>query len=125
MSEYGYGNQPPVIINDRSSEGLADANIRIGNMKTEIAELELKLQVIYQIMIEQGVDPKLFETKIEEALKQRRPNQAQALRKMTKPCPKCGKTVKKSNNSPMLGKCMYCGTDVPFYPSFKNDEDEE
>ena len=27
-----YQNQTPIVINDRSSEGLADANIRIGNM---------------------------------------------------------------------------------------------
>ena len=30
-----YQNQTPIVINDRSSEGLADANIRIGNMLSE------------------------------------------------------------------------------------------
>ncbi len=119
---YGDYNQPPVIINDRSSEGLADANIRISNMKSDIAELEIKLQAMYKIMIEQGVDPKLCEAKIEEVMKERPAVQVPTIQ--AKPCPKCGKAVKKSANAPLLGKCMYCGTSVPFYPSFSSEKND-
>lgn len=115
--------QQVTVINDRSSEGLADANIRIGDMNGQITDLEIKLEAMYRVMVEQGVDPKLFDAKIEEIMKERQEKKGLVSAKpQVKPCPKCGKAVKKSPNAPMLGRCMYCGTNVPFYPSFSNTE---
>ena len=115
--------QQVTVINDRSSEGLADANIRIGDMNAQITDLEIKLEAMYRVMVEQGVDPKLFDAKIEEIMKERQEKKGLISAKpQVKPCPKCGKAVKKSPNAPMLGRCMYCGTNVPFYPSFSNTE---
>ena len=115
--------QQVTVINDRSSEGLADANIRIGDMTGQITDLEIKLEAMYRVMVEQGVDPKLFDAKIEEIMKERQEKKGLVSAKpQVKPCPKCGKAVKKSPNAPMLGRCLYCGTNVPFYPSFSNTE---
>ena len=115
--------QQVTVINDRSSEGLAYANIRIGDMTGQITDLEIKLEAMYRVMVEQGVDPKLFDAKIEEIMKERQEKKGLVSAKpQVKPCPKCGKAVKKSPNAPMLGRCMYCGTNVPFYPSFSNTE---
>ena len=115
--------QQVTVINDRSSEGLAHANIRIGDMTGQITDLEIKLEAMYRVMVEQGVDPKLFDAKIEEIMKERQEKKGLVSAKpQVKPCPKCGKAVKKSPNAPMLGRCMYCGTNVPFYPSFSNTE---
>ena len=115
--------QQVTVINDRSSEGLADANIRIGDMTGQITDLEIKLEAMYRVMVEQGVDPKLFDAKIEEIMKERQEKKGLVSAKpQVKPCPKCGKAVKKSPNAPMLGRCLYCGTNVPFYPSFTNTE---
>ena len=116
-------NENVTVITDRSSEGLADANIRIGDMTGQITDLEIKLEAMYRVMVEQGVDPKLFDAKIEEIMKERQEKKGLVSAKpQVKPCPKCGKAVKKSPNAPMLGRCMYCGTNVPFYPSFANTE---
>ena len=115
--------QQVTVINDRSSEGLADANIRIGDMTGQITDLEIKLEAMYRVMVEQGVDPKLFDAKIEEIMKERQEKKGLVSAKpQVKSCPKCGKAVKKSPNAPMLGRCLYCGTNVPFYPSFSNTE---
>ena len=115
--------QQVTVINDRSSEGLADANIRIGDMTGQITDLEIKLEAMYRVMVEQGVDPKLFDAKIEEIMKERQEKKGLVSAKpQVKPCPKCGKAVKKSPNAPMLGRCMSCGTTAPFYPSFSNTE---
>ena len=111
------------VINDRSSEGLADANIRIGNMNATIAELEIKVQAMYRVMLEQGIDPQVFEAKIDEIMKERAAKTAIPA-PTTKTCPKCGRAVKKSANSPLLGKCMYCGSPVPFTPTFLTQEPE-
>ena len=115
--------QQVTVINDRSSEGLADANIRIGDMTGQITDLEIKLEAMYRVMVEQGVDPKLFDAKIEEIMKERQEKKGLVSAKpQVKSCPKCGKAVKKSPNAPMLGRCLYCGANVPFYPSFSNTE---
>ena len=64
-------NENVTVITDRSSEGLADANIRIGDLNGQITDLEIKLEAMYRVMVEQGVDPKLFDAKIEEIMKER------------------------------------------------------
>ena len=122
-----YETKTPIIINDRSSEGLADANIRIGNMLSEMTELQIKLQAMYLVMLDQGIDPQIFEDKIEEVMKTRVNKKPVSLD--SKPCPKCGRMVKKSSAAPLLGKCLYCGSNVSFSPTFldseKNEEPEE
>ena len=119
-------NQPPVIINERTNESITDANIRIGNLRNTVTDLEIKLEALYRILVERGIDPKVFEDKIEEIMKEKDPvNQSvQALQaqNQSKPCPKCGRPVKKNSNTPLFGKCMYCGLSIPFYPSFKSGE---
>ena len=117
-----YENKTPIIINDRSSEGLADANIRIGNMLSEMTELQIKLQAMYLVMLDKGIDPQVFEDKIEEVMKTRGNRKPVSLD--SKPCPKCGMAVKNTAIMPLFGKCMYCGTKVPFTPSFKKDEEK-
>lgn len=118
-----YENKTPIIINDRSSEGLADANIRIGNMLSEMTELQIKLQAMYLVMLDKGIDPQVFEDKIEEVMKTRGNKKPVSLD--SKPCPKCGRMVKKSSTAPLLGKCLYCGNNVSFAPTFLNVEKEE
>lgn len=118
-----YETKAPVIINDRSSEALADANIRLGNMLSEMAELQIKLQAMYMVMLDQGIDPQVFEDKIEEVMKIRGNKKPVSLD--SKPCPKCGRMVKKSSVAPLLGKCLYCGSNVPFSPTFLYDAKEE
>ena len=118
---YGY-TPPPVVFNERTNEGLTDANARIGKMSSLVAELEVKIEAMYRVMIDQGIDPALFEAKIEEIMKEREIPQPPVIE--SKPCPKCGMAVKNTAIMPLFGKCMYCGTKVPFTPSFKKDEEK-
>ena len=108
--------RPPLIVNSRAGEDVAEANFKIGDMNGRIAELEIKLQAMYCVMLEQGIDPKLFDAKVEELMKER-PTQ-QSGPKQAKPCPECGMAVKPSSEDPFTGKCLYCGGKVTFYPSF-------
>ena len=110
------------VINERTNETITDANLKIGNLTGQIAELEVKLEAMYRVMLEQGIDPELFEKKIEEVMSEKTVNRPAQL--PTKPCIKCGKTVKKNANTPLYGRCMYCGTVVPFYPTFKKEDEE-
>ena len=117
---YDSGNNPTIII-DRSGDGIAEANSKIGDIRSDISDLEIKLQAMYRVMVEQGVDPKLFDKKIEEVMNERAGKKP--IPKQSKPCPKCGRIVRKNGSAPQLGKCMYCGMSVPFYPSFETNEE--
>lgn len=113
---------PPVVINERTNEGLTDANARIGKMSNLVAELEVKIEAMYRVMLDQGIDPALFEAKIEEIMKERETPQPPVIE--SKPCPKCGMAVKNTAIMPLFGKCMYCGTKVPFTPTFIKGEEK-
>jgi hypothetical protein len=123
MSYSANTEHTPIIFNDHHGESLADANIRIGNITSEITELQIKIQAMYQVMLDQGIDPQVFEDKIAEIMKNRTP--ASTIPKDSQPCPKCGRQVKKSTVSPLLGRCLYCGKDVSFAPTFLSGNTQE
>ena len=116
--------QTPIVVNDRSTEALADTNQRLGGVNDQIAALEIKLQAMYRVMVEQGVDPALFEAKIDEIMEERG-IKVPVPQNEVKDCPKCGKPVKKNANTPLLGRCLYCGTVVKFYPTFISEPPKE
>ena len=124
MYSSNHNYQTPIVVNDRSTEALADTNQRLGGVNDQIAALEIKLQAMYRVMIEQGVDPALFEAKIDEIMEERG-IKVPAPQNEVKACPKCGKPVKKNGNTPLLGRCLYCGTVVKFNPTFLSEEPVE
>lgn len=118
---YGGGTTNITVINERTNETITDANLKIGGLVGQVAELEVKLEAMYRVMLEQGIDPEILEKKIEEVMSEKTVSRPAQL--PTKPCPKCGKPVKKNANTPLYGRCMYCSTNVPFYPTFKKREE--
>ena len=124
MYSSNHNYQTPIVVNDRSTEALADTNQRLGGVNDQIAALEIKLQAMYRVMIDQGVDPALFEAKIDEIMEERG-IKVPAPQNEVKACPKCGKPVKKNGNTPLLGRCLYCGTVVKFNPTFLSEEPVE
>lgn len=124
MYSSNHNYQTPIVVNDRSTEALADTNQRLGGVNDQIAALEIKLQAMYRVMVEQGVDPALFEAKIDEIMEERG-IKVPAPQNEVKACPKCGKPVKKNGNTPLLGRCLYCGTVVKFNPTFLSEEPVE
>ena len=117
MSDY---NPPPIIINERTNEGITDANVRIAKLNSLVAELEVKLEAMYRVMLDKGIDPALFEAKIAEIMQEKAVPKPPVIESKT--CPKCGMSVRKTPNAPLYGKCMYCGTSVPFSPTFIKDD---
>lgn len=121
---YGNGSTTNItVINERTNETISEANLKIGGLVGQVAELEVKLEAMYSVMLEKGIDPELFEQKIAEIMSEKTISRPVQL--PTKPCIKCGKPVKKNPNTPLYGRCIYCGTNVPFYPTFKKEEEEQ
>ncbi|MBO4494984.1 MAG: hypothetical protein J5752_03905 [Clostridiales bacterium] len=117
MFDDNYNSARPIIVNDRSTEALTEVNILIGDLKTQVAELEIKLQAMYSVIVEQGVDPQLFESKVEELMKAHVENPTEQKKAYT--CPECGKAVKPSYKDPLTGKCLFCGAKIQIRPSFE------
>ena len=110
--------QPPLTVNDRAGEKVIEANIRIDDIKSQIAEIEIKISALYSVIVEQGIDPKLIEKKVEELVTNRPERPLVSVLTRSQICPECGKKVKPSSVDPLMGTCLFCGTKVPFYPTF-------
>ena len=74
-------------------------------------------------MIEQGVDPALIDSKIDEIVAD--PKTFEPSPKDSMPCPRCGRQVLDNGNIPLVGTCLYCGTTVKFTPRFDFGDQEE
>ena len=109
--------QAPVIMNGRAGNEVVEANFKIGDLKNQLAEMEIKLQALYSVLLDRGINPETFEAKIEEIMKEKTANPP--AQKALKNCPECGKPVKPSPQNPLVGNCMFCGAKVPYNPSFK------
>ena len=107
----------PMIVNGRSGNEVVEANFKISDLKNQLAEMEVKIQVLYSILRDKGISPETFEAKIEEIMKGKTENPP--AQKQLRTCPECGKAVKPSADNPLLGRCMFCGAKVPYYPSFE------
>ena len=107
----------PMIVNGRAGNEVVEANFKIGDLQNKLAEMEIKIQVLYKILLDKGISPETFEAKIEEIMKEKTENPPE--QKQVRNCPECGKAVKPSADNPLVGKCMFCGAKVPFNPTFE------
>ena len=109
--------QAPMIVNGRAGNEVAEANFKISDLKNQLAEMEIKIQVLYSILVDKGISPETFEAKIEEIMKEKMENPP--AQTPLKNCQECGKPVKPSPENPLVGRCMFCGAKVPYNPSFE------
>ena len=101
----------------RNSEKVAEANRSINELRSDVLRLRIMVQAMLEIMAEQGVDPDLINSRIDEIMA--RPETFEPLEKESKPCPRCGRPVLDNGNTPLTGTCLYCGAMVRFSPKFK------
>ena len=91
----------------------------------KVKKIEIILQAMWELMQENGVTIDQLNAKINELILD--PD------KKTKPayenahivsCPRCGKAIQESKTSPMLGRCMFCGEKIVFYPYSDHIDDD-
>ena len=103
-----------VASESRNAERVAEANRNISNMRSDILRLKIMLQAMLEVMVEQGVDPDLINSKIEKIMAM--PETFEPEIKESKPCPRCGRMVLDNGTTPLTGTCLYCGAVVKFPP---------
>ena len=107
----------------RTHEKVADVNRSVNDMRSEMLKLQIMVKAMYKVMIEQGVDPALIDSKIDEIVAD--PKTFEPSPKDSMPCPRCGRQVLDNGNIPLVGTCLYCGTTVKFTPRFDFGDQEE
>jgi len=109
------------MAGESKPESVSDANIRMDLMISNYARMRIIAQALFEVMVEQGVNPDLINEKIKRIVDN---DMGKLLdQKLAQPCPKCGKMVKESGKEPLTGRCLHCGSKVKFYPFFGMPEE--
>ena len=109
------------MAGESKPESVNDANLRMDLMISNYARMRVISQALFEVMVEQGIDPDLINSKIKRIVD----NELDSIldQKTAQPCPKCGKMVRESGKTPLPGRCMHCGSKVKFYPFFGMPEE--
>ncbi|MBR1798041.1 MAG: hypothetical protein IJ757_08570 [Clostridiales bacterium] len=88
----------------------------VDGLTNEVKKLNLIICAMWQAMMENGISQEQLHAKIDEVLSDttkyvRRSYEPQIIK-----CPQCGKAIQESKKNPMIGRCLYCGKSVTFYP---------
>ena len=97
----------------RAQDRVAQASRDMSGLRSQILKLAIIQQAMWNILSDQGVTVDRLNSEIDEVLKK---GYKFSYQDSAKPCPRCGKNVRESEQTPMSGRCMFCGTNVTFYP---------
>jgi len=117
----GFPGMEDMMSAARNSERLDRTNSSIGELKCDIMRLEITVKALCKVLMEKGVTAAEINAKIEEVIDSKPKNNYQ---KNMKPCPGCGRTIQESGKTPMLGRCLFCGEEVRFYPYIEDESAE-
>ena len=101
------------LENARAVEKMNESKRRGDELNTSIARLDMIVCAMWELMQENGISSEALYGKIDDIIMRRKAN---VYSRSIIECPKCGKPIQESNKTPMLGRCVYCGETVTFYP---------
>ena len=101
------------LENARAVEKMNESKRRVDELNTSIARLDMIVCAMWELMQENGISQEALYSKIDNIILRRKAN---IYRRNIIECPKCHKPIQESNKTPMLGRCVYCGETVTFYP---------
>ena len=92
----------------------ADENISA--LQTKLNRLDVIVHAMWELLKENDVGEEKLRAKVNEVIangpKSRRPSYEPIIVK----CPRCGKAIQESRGTPLVGRCIFCGYQVIFYP---------
>lgn len=88
----------------------------IADLQTTVGRLDTIVYAMWEILKENGVGEEKLKAKIREVVstggKPKRPSYEPVIAQ----CPQCGRNVQESRKDPLIGRCLFCGGQVIFYP---------
>lgn len=112
-SDYAQEAAKASLESARAVERMKESKRQVDELGTSIARLDMIVCAMWELMQENGISQEALHEKIDDLIRNR---QASVYRYSIIDCPKCGKPIQESNKTPMLGRCVYCGQTVTFYP---------
>lgn len=112
-SDYAQEAAKASLESTRAIERMKESKRQVDELGTSIARLDMIVCAMWELMQENGISQEALHEKIDDLIRNR---QASVYRYSIIDCPKCGKPIQESNKTPMLGRCVYCGQTVTFYP---------
>lgn len=87
------------------------------DLQGKVKKIEVIIQAMWELMQENGITTEQLHAKIDELVldPEKKVKPAYENIRIIK-CPKCGKSIQEAKATPMLGRCMFCGEKVVFYP---------
>ena len=98
----------------RQAEKVAETSRSVNDLKSDILRLKIMVQAMMEIMVAQGIDPNLINSKMEEIVA--KPETFASSKKESAPCPECGRMILDNGVTPLTGTCLYCGHVIRFAP---------
>ena len=112
-SDYARQMAQTQLENARAIERMKESKRQVDELNTSIARLDMIVCAMWELMQENGVTEEALHAKIDDIILRRKQN---IYTTVHVECPKCGKPIQESTKTPMLGRCVYCGELVTFYP---------
>ena len=101
---------------------MKESRRQVDELHTSIARLDMIVCAMWELMNENGISTEDLHKKIDDIIVRRKAN---VYHYNMMDCPRCGKPIQESNKVPMLGRCVYCGESVTFYPYMSYNKAEE
>ena len=94
---------------DHKDENIAD-------IQSKVNRLEIVVNALWEVLKENDIGEDRLKAKIDEIIKTGVKGKRPSYEPVIVRCPRCGKAIQESRNTPLVGRCMYCGEQVVFYP---------
>ena len=108
-----YGQLRDAVANTQMSSCIKEQARQVDELETILSRLDAITCAMWELLQEQGVTKERLYDKLDEVIDKRKSGFSYFTRIS---CPRCGKAIQESNRTPLVGRCVYCGTQVTFYP---------
>ena len=82
----------------------------LGNL---LSRLDMITNAMWELLQDNGITREMLYKKMDELVDRRKQGHNYYTRVA---CPRCGKPIQESTKMPLIGRCVYCGAEVTFYP---------
>lgn len=95
---------------DHKDENIADAQSKVNRLETIV-------HAMWEVLKEEtGIGEERLRSKVEEVIKGGDKSKRPVYDPVIVRCPRCGKAIQESRGTPLVGRCIFCGYEVVFYP---------
>ena len=101
-------------VYDSFRSARADEDLK--DLKKDMTRLNTIVFAMWEVLKENGIGVEKLHAKIDHIVGSYPTVSRPTYKPVIVKCPRCGKSIQESRAEPLVGRCMYCGDKVVFYP---------